>query len=227
MPMITEEEYSFLISLDDKWKWLARNKNGELYLFTKEPIKPTYFFVSWTNAKRSDMEFISDEKLFSFVKWSDDKATFIYDLIYDYKKYSTSIKEFELTWPVIARPIQENDQPDEAPEARSVEKEIYGKRIYKDSNVDDDFKRVKDSLNKFGNKNKEYRKNFVESLDQDGLFALKIRLGDKYSRMSDLLDEGKAIDHRPVKLLLEDLLEDVMLSIDYIMEKEEKGYEDE
>lgn len=227
MPLITEEEYSFLISLDKKWKWLARDKNGELYLFTKEPIKLTYFFVSWTNGKESDKGFVSDERMFPFVKSSDDKATFIYDLIYDYKKYSTSIKEFELTRPVIARPIQENDQPDEAPEVRSVEKEIYGKRIYKDSDVDDDFKRVKDSLNKFGDKNKEYRKNFVESLDQDGLFALKIRLGDKYSQMSDLLDEGKAIDHRPVKLLLEDLLEDVMLSIDYIMEKEEKGYDDE
>lgn len=227
MPMITEEEYSFLISLDDKWKWLARNKNGELHLFTKEPDKPTYFFASWADTKGPDMEFVSGEKMFPFVKRSDDKATSIYDLVEDYKKYSTSIKEFELTWPVIARPTQENDQPDEAPEARSVEKEIYGKRIYKDSNVDDDFKRVKDSLNKFGDKNKEYRKNFVDSLDQDGLFALKIRLGDKYSRMSDLLDEGKAIDHRPVKLLLEDLLEDVMLSIDYIMEKEEKGYEDE
>lgn len=227
MPMITEEEYSFLISLDDKWKWLARDKNGELYLFTKEPLKPTYFFVSWSNSKRSDMEFISGEGMFPFVKWSDDKATFIYDLIYDYKKYSTSIKELELARPVIARPIQENEQPDEAPEVRSVEKEIYGGRIYKGSDVDDDFKRVKDSLNKFGDKNKEYRKNFVESLDQDGLFALKIRLGDKYSRISDLLDEGKAIDHRPVKLLLEDLLEDVMLSIDYIMEKEEKGYDDE
>lgn len=173
------------------------------------------------------MEFIPNERMFPFVRWSDDKATFIYDLIFDYKKYSTSVKEFELTRPVIARPIQENDQPDEAPEFEFVEKEIYDKRIHKGSDVDDDFKRVKDSLNKFGNKNKEYRKNFIESLDQDGLFALKVRLGDKYSRMSDLLDEGKAIDHRPVKLLLEDLLEDVMLSIDYIMEKEEKGYNDE
>lgn len=227
MPMITKEEYSFLISLDDKWKWLARDKNGELYLFTKEPIKLTYSFVSWSNAKRSNMKFISDERLFPFVRWSDDKATFIYDLIFDYKKYSTSIKELESTRSVIARPIQENDQPDEAPEFEFVEKEIYGERTHKDSDVDDDFKRVKDSLNKFGDKNKEYRKNFVESLDQDGLSALKIRLGDKYSRMSDLLDEGRAIDHRPVKLLLEDLLEDVMLSIDYIMEKEEKGYDDE
>lgn len=40
-------------------------------------------------------------------------------------------------------------------------------------------------------KNHAYGDSFTKSLDEDGLLVLKIRLGDKFNRISELIKNGK------------------------------------
>ena len=40
-------------------------------------------------------------------------------------------------------------------------------------------------------KNQAYGDSFTKSLDEDGLLVLKIRLGDKFNRISELIKNGK------------------------------------
>ncbi|WP_297949655.1 nucleotide modification associated domain-containing protein [uncultured Lactobacillus sp.] len=73
-------------------------------------------------------------------------------------------------------------------------------------------------------KNQAYGDSFTKSLDEDGLLVLKIRLGDKFNRISSLIkrDELKENDESLEDTLL-DLAGYSILGLKYLKEHENEG----
>ena len=68
-----EKDIKIVLSkINKKWKWLARDLDGELYAYSSEPKKNT---VQWaTDGQVYNKNFISFElldSLFDFIKWED------------------------------------------------------------------------------------------------------------------------------------------------------------
>ena len=86
MTKINKEEYKFLKSLDDKWKWIARDDNygGSIFCFRKKPNKdirrgewgPDTTQYKWLG---------KCEILFQFIKWEDREPYNIAELIEEYE----------------------------------------------------------------------------------------------------------------------------------------------
>src|SRR5699024_67045 len=78
MTKINKEEYKCLKSLDDKWKWIARNLNGALIIYISKPMKnPSLYWDDF--GKRMD------DRLFQFIKWEDREPYNIAELIEEYE----------------------------------------------------------------------------------------------------------------------------------------------
>ena len=76
----SEDEKTILKSIDKKWKWLARDKDGKLFLFTDKPKKDNN---SWqlVNFKTSYTSLNIFEFLFQSVQWTDDEPVEIAKVI--------------------------------------------------------------------------------------------------------------------------------------------------
>lgn len=72
-------------------------------------------------------------------------------------------------------------------------------------------------------KNQAYGDSFTKSIDEDGLLVLKIRLGDKFNRISELIKNRKLKENDES---LEDTLLDTagyaILGLKYLEEHDEK-----
>lgn len=81
IPKISPKDKLFLEYLSSKYKWMTRDKNGELCVFNSKPIKMDY---KWKVIKKDT--FISYLLLrdfnvsFSMVKWEDETPWLIDDL---------------------------------------------------------------------------------------------------------------------------------------------------
>ena len=74
---MTEQEKVILQSIDPQFKYIARDKNGLLYLYDDEPTKEE---KSWyPESDYSDLCAFSH--LFENVKWEDEEPTLIQDLL--------------------------------------------------------------------------------------------------------------------------------------------------
>ena len=88
MPKINQEEYELLKSLDDEWKWIARDKNEEIAAYENKPTK------KWTlvSGNQWDITEISQDwktlnrKLFQFIQWEDGEPYNIAELIKEYEE---------------------------------------------------------------------------------------------------------------------------------------------
>lgn len=67
----TEDEKTILRNLDKKFKWIARDKNTRLWLFTNIPHK-NYNFYCWSGTVEY-CSFEMFEHLFQSIQWEDDK----------------------------------------------------------------------------------------------------------------------------------------------------------
>ena len=74
---LSEAERIILESIDKEYKWIARDKSKNLYVYTEKP--PKYADV-WHNNSCS-LELICFNHLFQFVKWKDDEAYNIAELL--------------------------------------------------------------------------------------------------------------------------------------------------
>jgi len=77
-PQLTEDERVILKNLHEKYKWIARDCDGKLYMFKIEPLK---YWSKWVvydgNATHIDIF----NHLFQFVKWEDQEPYSIEELL--------------------------------------------------------------------------------------------------------------------------------------------------
>ena len=87
MPKINQEEYEILKNLDDKWKWIARDRDRLLFAFNVKPRKGINYAV-WDIAGWDDDDYleIEDSDLFQFIQWEDEEPYNIAELIEEYEK---------------------------------------------------------------------------------------------------------------------------------------------
>ena len=82
MAKINKKEYEILKSLGDEWKWIARDKNGYVYIHDSKPHK---FHLPFCGGWEGDswMDINGD---FSFIQWEDESPYNIQELIDEYEK---------------------------------------------------------------------------------------------------------------------------------------------
>ena len=67
----TKDEKVILRNLDKKWKWIARDKNTHLWLFTNRPHKNDNLYCWSGTVEYCSFEMFSH--LFQSIQWGDDK----------------------------------------------------------------------------------------------------------------------------------------------------------
>ena len=92
MPKINHEEYEILKELDDKWKWIARDKDGTLVMGAG---KNERYLDGWFPPENIGDSLVADEinavkvisewgNLFQFIQWEDEAPYNIQELIEEY-----------------------------------------------------------------------------------------------------------------------------------------------
>ena len=75
-PQLNEDEKAILkVLLKEKYKWIARDKNGCLYVYASKPEK---VITIWEGSGLPMMPF---NHLFNFIKWEDEEPYLIEDLL--------------------------------------------------------------------------------------------------------------------------------------------------
>ena len=75
-PQLTEDEKVILkVLLNEKYKWIARDKNDWLYVYASKPKKG---ITIWENTGSPMMPFVH---LFNFIKWEDEEPYSIEELL--------------------------------------------------------------------------------------------------------------------------------------------------
>ena len=75
-PKLTEDEKAILkVLLNEKYKWIARDKNDWLYVYASKPKKG---ITIWENTGSPMMPFVH---LFNFIKWEDEEPYSIEELL--------------------------------------------------------------------------------------------------------------------------------------------------
>lgn len=74
-PKLTEDEKAILRNIPKKYKYIARDKSGLIFLCSKKPSKCDYSWIGY-----NDIAFPFDN-LFQFIKWEDDEPYSIEELL--------------------------------------------------------------------------------------------------------------------------------------------------
>lgn len=83
MKEFSEDEKIIARSIDQKYKWIARDKSGSLYVYSLKPVKRECVKM-WGNSSSeiACVNVLFNKELFRTIKWEDDEPTLIRD-IYD------------------------------------------------------------------------------------------------------------------------------------------------
>lgn len=74
---LSDKVIDFIKILDSKWKWLAKDEDGDIYLYTDKPYKSEYDYMWDIDGDKEDEDYcyinhlIDDE--FNFLSWEDEK----------------------------------------------------------------------------------------------------------------------------------------------------------
>ena len=76
-PKLTEDEKVILRNIDKEYKWITRDKDGDLGFHSVKPHKEVYFWSSL------EANYVDDlfPNLFQFIKWEDDEPYSIKELL--------------------------------------------------------------------------------------------------------------------------------------------------
>mgnify|MGYP007084318576 CR=1 FL=1 len=79
--MLSQEDIMLLNLVDKKYKYIVRDKSGELFVFERLPVKDKDC-SAWvdTDGEFSSLQAVS-EKALTFIKWEDKKPYKIKDLL--------------------------------------------------------------------------------------------------------------------------------------------------
>lgn len=77
LPKLSSSERVILENLDKQYKWVARDKNGALYVYSTKPVK---YSAIWENNGLT-LALEAFPKLFTFVKWEDEQPHSIEELL--------------------------------------------------------------------------------------------------------------------------------------------------
>ena len=75
IPQLNEDEKVILRSLPKNYKWIARDKNGCLYVYASKPEKVN---TIWEGSGLATIPF---DHLFQFIQWNDEKPYSIEELL--------------------------------------------------------------------------------------------------------------------------------------------------
>lgn len=78
-PKLTDDEKAILRNIEPKFKFIARDEDGELYVYREKTIKKGDI---WTD-HCGNANFRAFNHLFQFVKWEDEEPWNISDLLED------------------------------------------------------------------------------------------------------------------------------------------------
>lgn len=76
---ISEPERTILKNLDDKYKWIARDKDGTLYAYSKKPKRLAIYWS--TQESKTYVSLDGFSKYFNFVCWKDKEPLNFRDLL--------------------------------------------------------------------------------------------------------------------------------------------------
>lgn len=83
-PELSAKERNILVqALSDGYRWIARNKDNEVWLFDVKPYKAKFCGIEvWLNGFENNVHpLILCKDLFTFLNWEDKKPTKIKDLL--------------------------------------------------------------------------------------------------------------------------------------------------
>ena len=80
-PKLTDDEKVILRNIDNTFKYIAKDEDGELFVFEKKPIKKDSYWDY--EALNNCLNFSIFTKLFKSIKWEDEEPWYIPDLLED------------------------------------------------------------------------------------------------------------------------------------------------
>lgn len=80
-PKLTDDEKAILRNVDSVFTRIARDRNGNIYIYEKKPFKNTKI-DAWCDGG-SYIKFVAFNHLFQFITWEDKEPWFIPDLLED------------------------------------------------------------------------------------------------------------------------------------------------
>ena len=82
MIKLTEDEKVILRNIDKRYRWIARDENGELMVYSTRPLKDRHITKKWRVILTDEYELMHIfNHLFQFIKWEDEKPYLIEDLL--------------------------------------------------------------------------------------------------------------------------------------------------
>lgn len=75
----TDDELCILKSIGKTWDWIARDKDGKLYLYHKKPVKRKDTKDKWVGSAWID--FYMYDHLFNSITWEDEEPVSIDDYV--------------------------------------------------------------------------------------------------------------------------------------------------
>mgnify|MGYP001625128116 FL=1 len=79
MIKLSEDEKVILRNIDKRYRWIARDDYGFLYIYVVKPLKS---IRTWTVQRVDEWAYLSEfHHLFSFIKWEDEEPYLIEDLL--------------------------------------------------------------------------------------------------------------------------------------------------
>ena len=80
-PELSEAERVILENVDKKYKWIARDEGGNLFIYSSSEIEKFMNEWCYRNDKGVHFSFAFFNNLFKMVKWEDEEPTLIADLL--------------------------------------------------------------------------------------------------------------------------------------------------
>ena len=75
----TDDELCILRNIDKDYKWITRDENGNVCIYTRKPYKVEY--CMWDDAGTDYIELYHFNHIFNSIQWEDEEPVFIDDYI--------------------------------------------------------------------------------------------------------------------------------------------------